>query len=200
MTATSTADDPRRPRGATKMGPMRRAWAVAAATVVLYVLIGLAFQHASGLAPSVGADGTQLWQGGWRVEAGAYDLLLDNSSDASWTIDAVVALRTPGGRKTRTVWLAGGWHRIDVRATVASPAEHPVVAAARAGHPPTPLTPETLAPVVPGWPWLRALAAAVRTGLGWAMVIAVLWALRQTFSMAWRRLGRPRSAERATPR
>jgi hypothetical protein len=125
---------------------------------------------------------TAVWHGVWRVDAGPWDLRLDSNGRSSWTIDDTVALETPGGTGpvTRTVWLAAGFHRVKIRYDAEQVERRLVVAAAKAGHTPGQLSPDTLAPKVPRQARLLAAARALRTALGWLTLLVIVWAARST--------------------
>lgn len=135
---------------------------------------------------------TAAWQGVWEADAGPRDLLLDSNGRSSWTIDDVVALETPGnlGPVMRTVWLAAGFHRVKIRYDAEQPERRLVVAAAKAGHTPQPLSPATLAPKVPRQLRLLAAARALRAALGWLTVFVIVWAVRMTLRDVSGRWGR----------
>ena len=58
------------------------------------------------------------WRGAWEVPSdGLYDLALASEGPSSWSIDGVLANAAAtfdGGATRRTVWLAAGFHAIDL--------------------------------------------------------------------------------------
>jgi hypothetical protein len=141
-----------------------------------------------------GAAGvTAIWRGVWEVPAdGLYDLSLVSEGRSSWTIDdslANEAASFDAGAVRRTVWLHGGFHRIEISYEVDASAPRIIVAAARTGEPPAPLAPGALKPRPPRNPRLRVLAGALHHGLGWLALGAIVWAIRQStpaLSDRWR--------------
>ena len=59
-----------------------------------------------------------IWRGTWEVpSSGLYDLALASEGPSSWTIDGVLAHETAtfnGGAARRIVWLAAGFHAIEI--------------------------------------------------------------------------------------
>lgn len=198
---------------------MRRAWAIAVVAATLYFLTGRLADGLTGLTRSVianapahavldrahveaialdglsaaagGPDGvTAVWQGVWNVAGGAYDLMLDSNSASSWTIDDTLAAQSVGSGVTRTVWLAPGFHRIEIRYDVDPVEPRLGVAAAKAGQPPIALPAGSLKPRLPRHPWLRAATIALHTILGWVALLTIAWAIRSTLVVMidrWRR-------------
>ena len=127
---------------------------------------------------------TAIWQGVWEVPAdGLYDLALGSQGRSSWTIDdslANEAATLDTGAQARTVWLAAGFHRVEISYAVDPSAPRLVVAAARTGGRLRPLVPAALKPRPPRNPRLRAMARALHHVLGWVALAAVAWAIRRS--------------------
>jgi hypothetical protein len=142
-----------------------------------------------------GAAGvTAIWQGAWEVPAdGLYDLGLDGNGRSSWTIDGTLANEAPSvdaGRVNRTVWLASGFHSIEIRYELDSRAPRLAVEAAPAAGRPEPLSPATLKPRPSRNPRLRAVARTLHDALGWLTLAAAVWAIRTSLhalSEKWHR-------------
>jgi 4-amino-4-deoxy-L-arabinose transferase-like glycosyltransferase len=198
---------------------MRRTWAVVVVAALLYVLTGRAADGLTGLTQSIVANGpshdglavgrvkaidldsldasagapagmTAVWEGFWEVTGGAYDLMLDSNGGSTWTIDDTLTAQAFGGAVERTVWLAAGFHRIEIRYDVNQSQPRLVVAAARTGQPLKDLPTSALKPRLPRNPWLRAVTRAVHTTVGWVSLLALAWAIRRTIREwpdRWRR-------------
>jgi hypothetical protein len=78
----------------------------------------------------------------------------------------------------RTVSLAAGFHRIEIRYEIDPSDPRLVVAAARAGHPPEELNASSLKPRLPRNPRLRAATQALHTMAGWVALLAFVLAIR----------------------
>jgi hypothetical protein len=134
-------------------------------------------------AASGGREGVAaIWQGVWEVPAdGLYDLSLGSHGRSSWTIDGGLANQATSFDSfavRRTVWLAAGFHRIEIRYDVDGSAPRLAVAAARTGQLPEPLAPATLKPRPPRNPRVRVVARAVHRLFGWVLLVAVMWTIR----------------------
>jgi 4-amino-4-deoxy-L-arabinose transferase-like glycosyltransferase len=167
-----------------------RSWVAAAAGAGLYLLTGWAADGGAGLVRTVvttthprdevdrrGRE-TAVSRGVWEVpEAGLYDLSLDGRVRVTWIIDDIPAIdvaSVDGGVATRTVWLAAGFHRVEIRQPTEPPAPTAAVAVARTGRPPQPLP---LKPRSPRNPRLHASFRALRGVLGWVTIAAVAWSI-----------------------
>jgi 4-amino-4-deoxy-L-arabinose transferase-like glycosyltransferase len=124
------------------------------------------------------------WRGAWEVRSSAlYDLALASEGPSSWTIDGVLANAAAtfdGGATRRTVWLAAGFHAIEIRHEVDRHRPRIEVLAARLGEPPAALTAAVLKPRPPRNPRLRAVARWLHRGLGAAALVALLIAIRMS--------------------
>jgi len=126
------------------------------------------------------------WRGAWEVPAsGMYDLALAGHGRSRWTIDGHVAVAHAAGSAgpdvtTRTVWLTGGFHAVEITCEVDAGAPRVVVAAARTGRQPEALAPRMLRLSMPGRLWLREAARVAHALLGWAALAAIAWAVRRT--------------------
>ena len=189
---------------------MRR-WLAAAALVALYFGIAWSLGGITGLtrtvtvhAPDRGPDTrrvptidvadvdataraagiTATWQGVWEIRAGGlYDLALESRGRSAWRIDGVIAAEASSDRSAhRTVWLDAGFHPIVVVYQADDDQPNISVAAAPQGDPPHPLAVAALKPRPPTHPRLRAMGAALRTLLGWAIAVAAVFLLRKTIA------------------
>ncbi len=122
-------------------------------------------------------------RGAWEVpETGLYDLSLDGRGRVTWTIDDIPAIEADsvgGGVVTRTVWLAAGFHRVEIRQAIDQSAPPAAVGAARTGRPPQPLA---WKPRPPRNPRLRVAARVLREVLGWVAIVALIWSIRLSVS------------------
>ncbi len=204
---------------------MRRTWAIAVPAVLLYVVIGRATGGLTGLTRSVvtlpsnrvldighvestgldgldanagGPDGaTAVWEGFWEVTDGAYDLRLDSNSRSTWTIDGTLAAEARGSAIERTVSLAAGFHRIQIRYDIQLSQGRLDVAAARTGQPLKPLSASSLKPRLPRNPWLRRVTKTLHAIVGWVALLALAFAI-WTSIREWRETSRvQRSSEPA---
>ncbi len=167
-----------------------RSWVAAAAAAGLYLLTSWAADGGTGLVRTVvttthlrdEADrrgrATAVSRGVWEVPAaGLYDLSLDGRGRVTWIIDDVPAMdvaSVDGGVATRTVWLAAGFHRVEIRQPADPPAPPAAVAAATIGRPPQPLA---FKPRPPRNLRLHAAVLALRGLLGWVAIAAVVWSI-----------------------
>jgi 4-amino-4-deoxy-L-arabinose transferase-like glycosyltransferase len=174
-----------------------RSWCTAAAAAGLYVLTGWTPDGGSGLIRTVVTTthprdevdrrgrATVVSRGVWEVrDAGLYDLSLDGRGRVIWIIDDVPAIEVDSsdGGVTRTVWLAAGFHRVEIRQPADPPAPPAGIAAARTGRPPQPLA---LRQRSPRNPQLHAAVLVLRAVLGWVAIAAVVWAIAVSV-LAWR--------------
>jgi 4-amino-4-deoxy-L-arabinose transferase-like glycosyltransferase len=109
------------------------------------------------------------------TDPGLYDLSIAGRAQSTWTIDDIPVIeadRDGGGVRTRTVWLAAGFHRVEIRQAIDPSAPPAAVAAARTGRPPQPLA---LKPRLPRNPRLHVAARILREVLGWIAIVAVVW-------------------------
>ena len=65
-----------------------------------------------------GSGVAAIWRGAWEVpSSGLYDLALASEGPSSWTIDGILANEAAtfdGGAARRIVWLAAGFHTIEI--------------------------------------------------------------------------------------
>jgi 4-amino-4-deoxy-L-arabinose transferase-like glycosyltransferase len=135
-----------------------------------------------------------IWQGVWEVPAaGLYDLALGSHGRSWWTIDdslANEAVSLDAGGVRRTVWLAAGFHRIEIRYDVDASAPRLIALVARAGQRLEPLARAALKPRPPRNPRVRGMARELHHLLGWLTLVTVVLAIRTsipTLSDRWHR-------------
>ena len=153
-----------------------------------------------GVDPSAGRPSgvVAIWRGAWEIPAsGLHDLMLASEGPSSWTIDGVVAHGTAtfgGGATRRTVWLAAGFHAIEISYQVDVERPRIEVTVARAGERPTPLSAAVLKPRPPRNPRVRAIARWLHRGLGAIALLATVIAIRMSLlASAWQWPGWRRS-------
>lgn len=141
-----------------------------------------------------GAGIVVVWRGAWEVpSSGLYDLALASEGPSTWTIDGVLAHQTAtfdGGAARRIVWLAAGFHTIEISYQADPNRPRIEVLAALAGEQPAPLAAAALKPRPPRNPLARAVARWVHRALGCVALVAVLFAIRMStpaWTGTWRR-------------
>jgi 4-amino-4-deoxy-L-arabinose transferase-like glycosyltransferase len=137
------------------------------------------------------------WRGVWEVPAdGLYDLTLDSAGPSTWSIDGHLAHRVAasGAVDRRTIWLASGFHPVEIRCDVNSSAARIGLAVAATGARAEPLAGAMVKPRLPNYPWLRGVARVLRYVFGWVTLVAFVLAVRSSV-----RTVRERFAERSWP-
>jgi 4-amino-4-deoxy-L-arabinose transferase-like glycosyltransferase len=138
-----------------------------------------------------GSGVAAIWRGAWEVpSSGLYDLALASEGLSRWALDGVLANETTtfdGGAARRIVWLAAGFHTIEISYRVDATRPRIEVMAALAGEEPRPLSAGVLKPRPPRNPRVRAIAGWLHRGLGCVALLTVLLAIRMsTPEWAWR--------------
>lgn len=165
-------------------------WVVAVAAIGLHMFAGWTLDGGTELVRTVVTTthprdeldrrvrASSVSRGIWEVPAsGLYDLSLDGRGRSTWAIDDIKVVESEsvgGGVQTRTVWLAAGFHRVEIRQAFDPSASPAVVAAARTGRPPQLLA---LKPTPPRNPRLRVAARMLREVLEWLAIVAVVWSI-----------------------
>ena len=127
------------------------------------------------------------WRGAWDVPAsGLYTLAIESRGRSSWTIDGHLAhdIAAPSDSgMPRTVWLASGFHPIEVVYEVDAASPHLAVSAAREGRRLEAIPSSALKPWLPRNPRLRDVTVILHRAVGWILIVLAVLATRKTLSI-----------------
>jgi len=127
-----------------------------------------------------------IWRGAWEVRtSGPYDLRLASNGRSQWTIDGAIAIETApldGVDATRTVFLAAGFHWIEITYEVDPKAPRIVVEAAPSGESLTAIPAAAMKPRPARNPRVRAVALLLYRAFTLLMLASIAFAVRQSMS------------------